>query len=296
VCNSLIIIKFHLLQTLITLCSCSTAVGPMLITTKQDELMKELNNMTLWGGGDCPESALTGIKMALEKALPGSFVYVFTDAIAKDFKLDTEVLDLVQQKQTPITFLSTGFCNSKNSSGYAVFEKLASASNGQVYDLKKTDIAEVLESVRQMLDIKRVSLKSVDFEEGKPHSIGLEVDKSLKEFSVSVAGNKPNISFIDPMNQNYTQGKNILNLNNIQVVNVQDPIPGKWNIIAESETGGGSVRVSGISDVAFRFGFAVEQPNAIVETSYRPLAGKYLFLAINKNSINNFNFQAPTIF
>lgn len=81
----------------------STDIGPELVTTNQQELLDVLDGLRLWGGGDCPESALNGILAALKHALPKSYVYIFTDAIAKDFALDGEVLSLIQKKQTSVS-------------------------------------------------------------------------------------------------------------------------------------------------------------------------------------------------
>lgn len=58
--------------------------------------------MKLWGGGDCPEATLNGVLAALDHALPKSYVYIFTDAIAKDFALDKQVLELIRKKQTTV--------------------------------------------------------------------------------------------------------------------------------------------------------------------------------------------------
>lgn len=66
-------------------------------------LLQHLDEIQVYGGGDCPEMCLSGIKLGLENALPNSFVYVFTDADAKDAFLYDEVLGLAQTKRSPVS-------------------------------------------------------------------------------------------------------------------------------------------------------------------------------------------------
>uniref|UniRef100_A0AC34G3V3 Uncharacterized protein n=1 Tax=Panagrolaimus sp. ES5 TaxID=591445 RepID=A0AC34G3V3_9BILA len=77
-----------------------TDVDEPLITTEPYRFHQKLRHVNLSGGQDCPEMTLTGIKKALEASLPGSFVYVFTDARSKDFHLIDTVLNLIQEKQS----------------------------------------------------------------------------------------------------------------------------------------------------------------------------------------------------
>uniref|UniRef100_A0AAG5CQZ0 Cell adhesion molecule n=1 Tax=Anopheles atroparvus TaxID=41427 RepID=A0AAG5CQZ0_ANOAO len=254
-------------------------VGPRLVTRNKDELLSALDKLQIIGGGDCPEAALEAISSAIEAAMPHSFVYVFTDATAKDFRLDQRVMQLVQKKQTPITFLLTGFCDGKATPGYQVMNNIAAASNGQVFDLRKDQIEEVLLAIRNTMDISHVPLKAIDSSKPEEHDIDLNVDSTLKEFSVSVAGVKPTIEILDPQRAPYNRTRDVLNLENIRVVNVADPAPGKWNIKATSNSSH-SVRLSGHSDVQFKFGFSLLEPQDTVSLSHQPVLNKPNFLAI----------------
>ncbi|XP_062562795.1 hemicentin-1-like [Armigeres subalbatus] len=254
-------------------------VGPRLVTRNKNELLQSLENLQIYGGGDCPEAALGAIYDAIEAALPHSFVYVFTDATAKDFKLDQRVLRLVQQKQTPITFLLTGFCDGKDTPGHKVMNDIAAASNGQVYDLKKDQIEHVLLGIKEMMSIDHVPLKSVDSNTSETHDIDLSVDSTLKEFSVSVAGHRPKIEIIDPRHTPYNNTRSVLDLENIKVVNVAEPLPGKWNIKAGS-TSSHSVRLSGNSELKFNFGFSGTKPISMDKLSRQPILNSETILTI----------------
>lgn len=63
-------------------------------------------------------------------------------------------------------------------------------------------------------------------------------------------------------------------------MNVEDPKPGEWNIKAEAESAH-SIRLTGLSDVIFNFGFSLNIPNNISETAFSPLLGIYKQIKIH---------------
>ena len=78
--------------------------------TKTDDsaLFKQwLADLTVAGGGDAPELALHGIRLALHEVRPGSPCFVFTDAPAKDLYLKSEVLALAMDKKVPVSAKSS---------------------------------------------------------------------------------------------------------------------------------------------------------------------------------------------
>uniref|UniRef100_A0A6B2E6L7 Putative cell adhesion molecule n=1 Tax=Phlebotomus kandelakii TaxID=1109342 RepID=A0A6B2E6L7_9DIPT len=247
-------------------------VGPELVTTNPEELLNELNRVTVYGGGDCPEMCLTGIKFALEKCLPNSFVYVFTDADAKDAYLLPDAMSLLQEKRTSITFIVADDACEPIPPTFHTYYTLADASNGQVYRIQSRDTNTILESVGDTLDEGLQILKLINSDKPGSHDIPLEVDKNLKDFSVSVSGTDPNITVNDPDNKPSKKAKELVNLPNVMTVKIMDPEPGLWKIGASSSSPH-SVKVVGVSDIKFLFGFTLHTPMTIDEALPRPIRG-----------------------
>ncbi|KPJ19296.1 Hemicentin-2 [Papilio machaon] len=228
-------------------------IGPATVTKSKEVFKSALNIIHVKGGGDCPEKSLGGVLLALSVSRPRSYVYVFTDASASDYKIVGKVLDAVQRKQSQVVFVLTGHCNDVKRQTYKVYQQVATASSGQVFNLNKTNV----------------------------HNI--PVDSSLGEVTVSVSGAKPTIKVVNPSGHEVVGPPQLittLDLSEIMIVKVLEPEPGNWTITVGSEKDY-SVKVSGLSNITFDHGFSVEKTNSMDEASYRPLQGTYNHMLIS---------------
>lgn len=219
-----------------------------------------------------------GLLRSLEFAAPNSIAYVFTDATARDFIKYREVLALVRSKQVTVNFMITGRCNATaNDPEYLVYEKLASASDGQVFDLSRNTTKDVLVILTKALDPKFESIGSLNVEKAGSTTMPVKVDQSFSSLSVSLSGKNAALSVRNSKFENVTtQSK--FSADNVQFVTfvVTDSA---YTIEASAESAY-TIRVGGISEVKFEFGFSINFTSEQSETSVQPLIGKKNILTI----------------
>ncbi|CAF4952593.1 unnamed protein product [Pieris macdunnoughi] len=272
------------------------AVGPATVTKDKEVLKAALQKVQVYGGGDCPEMSLGGIQLALNVSRPQSYIYVFTDATAFDHHLIGQVLDAVQRKQSQVVFVLTGHCNDLQKPTYKVYQQIAAASAGQVFNLNKTNVHKVLDFVRSSIKGRSVNLVSTVNPPGYNQTQKIPIDNSVNEVTVSVSGAKPQIRVVNPSGKELTGPPQLvatLDLSEIMIVKVVEPEPGNWSITVGSSAEH-SVKVVGLSNLTFSHGFSVLPPSSMADTSYRPLRGTYNYLVIslsdNSNVTENINY------
>ncbi|KAK3540674.1 hypothetical protein QTP70_034595, partial [Hemibagrus guttatus] len=251
-------------------------IGPVSITSDPKQFQHDLQELFVQGGGDCPEMSVGAIHSALEVSLPGSFIYVFTDARAKDYRRKQDVLQLVQLRQSQVVFVLTGDCGDRSQPGYRVYEEIAATSSGQIFHLDKQQVNEVLKWVEETVQAMKVHLLSSDHELGQEARWELPFDPSLKEVTVSLSGPTPRIELRDPLGQTVgeKQGlRELLNIpNSVLVVNLKNPRPGLWTLKVVC-SGRHTLRVTGVSNLDFRAGFSTSAVTEFSRTKERPIKG-----------------------
>ncbi|XP_029960009.1 hemicentin-1 [Salarias fasciatus] len=251
-------------------------IGPVSITTDPQKFQQDLQELFVQGGGDCPEMSIGAIKKALEVSLPGSFIYVFTDARAKDYRLKRDVLQLVQLRQSQVVFVLTGDCGDRSQPGYRAYEEIAATSSGQIFHLDKQQVNEVLKWVEETVQAMKVHLLSSNHDSAQENKWEVPFDPSLREVTVSLSGPAPQIELSDPFGRvvGVEQGlQELLNIpNSARVINLKFPRPGAWKLKV-SCSGRHTLRVTGVSSLDFRAGFSHVPVSEFNQTRERPVKG-----------------------
>uniref|UniRef100_A0A1I7TZZ9 Hemicentin-1 n=1 Tax=Caenorhabditis tropicalis TaxID=1561998 RepID=A0A1I7TZZ9_9PELO len=269
-------------------------LGEIINTTDSTYFMRQLSKVYVHGGGDCPEKTLTGILKALQISLPSSFIYVFTDARSKDYHLEEDVLNIIQEKQSSVVFVMTGDCGNRTHPGFRTYEKIAAASFGQVFHLEKSDVSTVLEYVRHAVKQKKVHLMYEARERGGTVSRNIPVDKHLSELTISLSGDKDdsdNLDIVlrDPEGRTvdkrlYSKEGGTIDLKNVKLIRLKDPTPGLWTVNTNSRLKH-TIRVFGHGAVDFKYGFASRPLDRIELARPRPVLNQDSYLLVNMTGL-----------
>jgi hypothetical protein len=225
------------------------------------------------------EPAIEGLQRALtDNVRKNSFAYVFTDAPAKDYELETEVLSILHKKQIKVSFIITGDCDvAAGRPGTKVFQNIASASEGQVLEVERLDIKKALLAIALQLDPKFQAFKSISQDNAGSVKENFEVDQSVSKVAISMAGKDSTIKVED---ENGDKVETIIGFSSANVRFETFDIKNSKYTISATASSGFTVRVGCISELKIDFGFSTNIPSEQAETSYQPLAGHKNILSI----------------
>jgi hemicentin len=226
-------------------------VGPAFETREPAKFLKALNDIYVRGGKDCPEMSVTAIKRALELSLPGSVIFVFTDAAAKDHRVLPDVIRLIKQKNIRVNFILTGNCNlEKNFNDRKTYEKIAVLSSGQIVNLNKSEVKRIWEFVKISVNPNRKNIYSADKISRGEQTYIIKIDPNINKLIITGSGEEVEVIITDSTDEYvFLQDDNVdvlLNLDSVVSVLISYPRPGNWSITVRSN-GPHTLRVEAIS-------------------------------------------------
>ncbi|XP_062516237.1 von Willebrand factor A domain-containing protein 7-like [Corticium candelabrum] len=226
------------------------AFGPPIVTQESDEFLRHLDNLRANGGGDCPELAMSGLQLALINCLPGSPIYVFTDAGPKDSDLKATIFSLIDTRKSQVNFFYTG---SSPPCGDApdLFSAIASRSGGQFLSITKGAVAEVTTITQSSTDESQVVLLTASSNETSK-TYNILVDCTVTGLVISLSGANPQAEVTGP--NGVVTGERV-SLPNVLVITVTSPAAGNWMVKTSFSSGDHSVNVKASSTIDFSHEF-----------------------------------------
>ncbi|XP_055995684.1 uncharacterized protein LOC125647200 isoform X2 [Ostrea edulis] len=232
-------------------------------TTNPQTMIRWLENLSVNGGGDCPEYAMTGMLKGIEMSNRNSKIYLCTDADAKDEGLQKRVSESLRGKSLTPIFLLTGQCSSRKKRGtidqsqkpeslfaivestqtrrvkrssLKVFEAIAEETGGRVYETKVAELETIVEKeIKDTFPSSNVFITwfLIPVNSLANENIPIPVDNhmdTLKIVVVNVATESEfSLSYPNGTSVMYSSEKEQKNiLDNILTISIQDPGYGMW--------------------------------------------------------------------
>ncbi|XP_077777251.1 von Willebrand factor A domain-containing protein 7-like isoform X1 [Podarcis muralis] len=257
-------------------------VGPVQETHDVDEFKSFISKLKADGGGDCPELALSGLKLALEHSLPRSEIFIFTDAGAKDEYLKDKVTVLIDSSKSVVNFALTGYCSSRKRRGAAkeasrrgyanIYEQLAAYSGGFYVKTTKGELGRVLGIMELSLNAAPVKVVHKHLDGSQ---LSFPVDETLTEITVSVKSLSASgftVFLLQPSGASPST-HTVINTASHKIVKVS-PIPerGMWTMTV-SPRGSYEVEIGGKSLLDFSYQIVQKQKEYVLPVQGKPVEG-----------------------
>ncbi|XP_035692384.1 von Willebrand factor A domain-containing protein 7-like [Branchiostoma floridae] len=277
-------------------------VGPAVVTNDPEEFETAIGNLQASGGGDAPEYSLSALQIALARSLPGSTVFVFTDAGAKDAGLVESVTSLGIQKNIKVTFFLSGSVGQRRrrrsdrprapreAGDRDTYLSIAQATGGQVLDITKSEVFETTKLVDLVVTSAEVNILQIrDAPAGTGDHV-IPLDLTMSDVIIQVTGQGAELQVLDPTGVLQATGENAtvsveVQLSDVLVVRVRDVTPGLWHVVVLSDVTY-DLRVTAQSSVDFLYAFVDRTANdtehpGVCDVDGRPVSGQRPNIRVN---------------
>ncbi len=243
------------------------------ITSDPQAFLAELDGLTVAGGGDCPEFAMTAVSDAIYAGSLGATIFVFTDASAKDSALRGNVERDAQSKGSTVTYLLSGSCSPID----PAYIETAAATGGQVYNLLPSELSSAFDLINPQIQGDVVTLfHTTGALTGAAQKFAVPVDSTISRaiFSLTIE-QKQTFTLQSPSGAiiaTTTSGVTFTSLRNGWIVSIDRPEVGLWQATLNG-VGAYSAIVNASSPIHFYSFDFVERATRRHEGLY-PIAGQ----------------------
>src|SRR2546427_6325080 len=231
-------------------------IGEPFVTTDPDAFLAQVDALSPSGGGDCPELSQGALLKAVGASLPGSSMFLFTDATAKDSGLASATNALASERDIRISPILTGSCSPVD----PAYKRNATETGGQLFFVDRGEVESLFPAVAPEVtgDFESLLLASGTLA-GTTREFPVAVDSTVRRAVFSVAiDTLEQGSLIRPDGRAVAAGDvgiSNLDLSSGRVVTVEAPTPGTWTVRVRG-TGEYSVAAQGNTGLfveTFRF-------------------------------------------
>ncbi|KAM3966082.1 LOW QUALITY PROTEIN: hemicentin-1-like [Aphomia sociella] len=248
------------------------------ITTDRHQFEKSLALITTHGqyNYDWPEPSMRATKLALEKSLPGSDVYVFTDSPAKDSVVYEDVIALSKKQIQVVFVLTEDFEGYENYKGVNVFYKIAEACSGQAFVLGKIDVQWLFPYITETAKGSKNVITSKQVKPNAWTDIKFTIDDKTEFAIVSTSGKNVQLSVTGPSIKTET----VTWISNVKSLKLINPVAGEY-VARVWSSQYASVIVFARTDFTFVHGFSELIPKSLKDTIAQPITGTKSHLSVS---------------
>ncbi|XP_026100494.1 von Willebrand factor A domain-containing protein 7-like [Carassius auratus] len=241
--------------------------GPLIKTTNSSVMKSEISKLSAKGGGDIPEMCLSALQLALTGAPSSSYIYVFTDAPAKDMNLEKTIKALIRSTKSAVTFFITASMRRRRTpralSQFQVYYDMALASGGQAIEVSKSSLSQATDIIVDTSTSALVTILQRSRDPGLVESFPFLLDKSLSNTTIYITGSSLTFNLRSPTG--VTQSNTVDNgplgtikkVGNLQRIQLNGTEIGLWHIDMTT-TQPYTIKVMGQSAITFIYVFVEE--------------------------------------
>jgi hypothetical protein len=232
-----------------------TIVSEPFITADSGKFLAKVNSLNPVGNADCPESSGAGILKAVRASVPGSTVYTFTDASAKDPANVLAALERGYRSDIRIQARLTGSCSPID----PVYKQMTAETGDQLFVVQPGELPSLTPlTTPQISGNFQPLLVANGVLAGTPRTFAVSLDPSVGRvvFSASVE-TAPAVSVTRPDGTVVSPGSPGVTINTFStgaIVTVQTPVAGSWTVSVNG-TGEYSIAAHGNTPVSASFRF-----------------------------------------